>query len=343
VYTRLVRRLDLLVQPGLAPAASLGWDRRLLERARREGRGALRVFTLPGDLLSIGRWHATPRTTGGVVRRWSGGRAAPLGDGFVATTLVLPHRSWLVADEPLALAPEQVLNRCVRGLLEGLSLAGVNAYYPGRDVVTANGRVVAYVAFGVEEGGVTIVESLVAVDRDFTLLPAILDRVDPDGLVPADMPSPDSVTSVATDTGRHPGCDEFAALVCRGYESKLGTQFDRDSAASPPADADTTVWLGERRIRPGLDRHARARIMLGTLEARVRVASDGTIAEAMLSGDFLADVATVARLEASLVGCPADVDEVDRAIARALDTPEAVLLGIRPTRLVAETVVRAAR
>jgi len=117
VAARVPLTLELLVQAGLSPRESLPIDRALVD-ARR---AALRVYTLAGDVLAIGRFHATPAsrtaTAVRVMRRWSGGRAMPWGAGFVGVTLLLPHRSALVGDDPEALSPPQVLNRCVRGIL----------------------------------------------------------------------------------------------------------------------------------------------------------------------------------------------------------------------------------
>jgi hypothetical protein len=55
----------------------------------------------------------------------------PWGDGFVGLSLVLPHRSALAAADPLALAPEQVMNRCVRGVLRACELERRPRVLPG--------------------------------------------------------------------------------------------------------------------------------------------------------------------------------------------------------------------
>src|SRR5437867_6171475 len=135
--------LGLLVQPDITPGTSLAWDRQLLGDAPQMG--ALRVYAFGGDVLSLGRYHLAPEA-GSVPlhRRHSGGRAMLAGDGFVGMALTLPHRSALVSHEPLALTPEQVMNRCVRGLLEGLKQAGVSAFYPGRDLLTVEGRSIGF-------------------------------------------------------------------------------------------------------------------------------------------------------------------------------------------------------
>ena len=78
--------LDLIVQPGLSPNQSLAADRRLLDEARA-GAASLRVYTLAGEVLSLGRYHLAPEPPAGcaveIWRRHSGGRAIPWGEGFV--------------------------------------------------------------------------------------------------------------------------------------------------------------------------------------------------------------------------------------------------------------------
>src|SRR5262249_43943175 len=149
VAGRRMPTLALILEPSTTPSASRSIDRALLARATVEGRGTLRVSRFAGDVLGLGRWHLAPRGAPGVElhRRLSGGRATATGAGFVHVSLTLPHRSALVSGDPLALAPEQVLNRAVRGVLGGLEAGGLPALYPGRDLLTVAGRPLAVLGF----------------------------------------------------------------------------------------------------------------------------------------------------------------------------------------------------
>src|SRR5262249_22176599 len=126
--------LGLIVEPSTTPSASRFTDAALLERAVARGHGSLRVSVPSGPVLALGRYPLAPAGAPDVTlhRRLSSGRACASGAGFVQVSLTLPHRSALVSDDPLALAPEQILNRGVRGLLGGLDAGGVSAPYPGR-------------------------------------------------------------------------------------------------------------------------------------------------------------------------------------------------------------------
>ena len=88
------------------------------------------------------------------------------GAGFMTVSLILPHRSALVADDPQALRPEQALNRCVRALLGGLRALGVEAFYPGRDRITIDGRMLGVVSLDCDRGGATMFEAMLAIDDD---------------------------------------------------------------------------------------------------------------------------------------------------------------------------------
>lgn len=337
--------LDLIVQARLTPAASLAVDRRLLAEASgppRERAGALRVYDLAGTALSLGRYHlAPPGERGGIAlqRRLSGGRAVPSGEGFVGVALALPHRAALFADDAQALAPEQVMNRYVRGILAGLQLAGVSAYYPGRDVVTVGGRIAGLVSFEVDVTGALLFEAILAAGRDFSDLAAVLDAVDPGGVVPADMLTPADVTSVARERGGVADLPELADLLRRGYEERMSIGFAERSLDLPPAP-DHAAWLAERRPRPDLGRHAVVRGQLGVLEAYCAV-EDGRLGEVVLAGDFIAASETIAGVERALCGCAAERGAVEAVVRRVLEAPGQFVLGIGGVEQVADVIARA--
>ena len=334
--------LDLIVQAGIAPRASLAADRQLLDEARG-GRAALRVYDLAGEALALGRYHLAPdaAATGGIAlwRRRSGGRAAPWGAGFVGLSLVLPHRSWLEADDPLALAPEQVMNRCVRGLLEACEQIGVPALYPGRDAITVQRRLLGLVSFEVEPSGALLFEAVLATAQDFSALPGLLDRADPAGVVKGGMLTAEDTTSLLRLVGRAPDIVEVADRLRLGYERRLGIQFVERTLGPGPA-FDEAAWLRERCLHPALDRHASVATQLGVLDAHLVVVGE-QIAEVVLAGDFIANSPAVARLELELGECPARADAIEAAVTRVFAAPGNFILGVGPARTVADVIAKA--
>jgi lipoate-protein ligase A len=325
-----------------SPERASALSERLVAEARSRAQPLLCVYTLGSDVLSLGRFHAIPppRPASGVrlLRRRSGGRPAPLGDGYLALALALPHPGVLTGEDPAALAPSQILNRSVRGLLGALESLGVSAHYPGRDVVTTGGRLLAALGFETAPDGATLVEACIAVRRSFAVVTEFADRADPDGVVPIDLVLPDQATSIAEAGGRAADLDDFTAALATGYAGRSGIDVVvGDGVAAPAADG---AWLEAGRIPPHLDRHAVGRDMLGVLE--VYVACDAQrVGDVRLCGDLIAPSATVARLEAALRDAP-----IDRAAlrARALDAVEGrgdVLLGVRSAAMVGDLVYTA--
>jgi lipoate-protein ligase A len=347
--------LDLIVQPRLEPRQSLAADRYLLREVSDPTRppgGALRVYDLAGDVLSLGRYHLAPppvAAAASVMRRHSGGRASACGAGFVGVSLVLPHRSALVAPEPLALAPEQVMNRYVRGILQGLKLAGAAAFYPGRDLVTLEQRMLGLVSFEVDHAGALLFEAVIADDGDFARLPVLLDAADPGGVVRAAMLTPADAASLAAVRGQTLGTAAMAELLRQGYEERLGVTFtERRFTADEMRAIDTIAareladetWLQARAPRADLDRRATTAGQLGALEVHLAL-GDGRIRELVLAGDFLANSPAVARLERELRGAPAEATAIEAVVAEVLSAPGNFVLGLGAPGVLAATIVRA--
>jgi lipoate-protein ligase A len=340
--------LDLIVEPRLQPLRSLATDRCLLTRAAGEKRATLRVYDVGGDVLSLGRYHLAPaprpHASVTVMRRHSGGRAMPWGDGFVGVSLVLPHRSALVSADPLALAPEQVMNRYVRGVLEACKLVGASAFYPGRDLLTHDGRLLGMASFEVTADGALLLEVVLAVSRDASVLPTLLDAADPDGVVPSRMLTADDTTSLARILGRNVETAELAELLRRGYADRFDVRI-RERALEPegieaflPVLAEER-WLRARVRRSDLGRCGSVATQLGVLE--VHFAVDGSrLGEVMVAGDVIAGSATIAALEGALRGCPADATAIDGVVSEVLADPQHFVLGIGPARTLADAIVR---
>ena len=318
-----------------SPARAAALCDRLIAETRARAEPLLCAYTMGGDVLALGRFHAIPppRPASGVhvLRRKSGGRPAPLGEGYLALALALPHPGALTGEE--AIAPGQVLNRAVRGLLGALESLGVSAYYPGRDVVTVNGRPVAALGFETAADGATLVEACIAVRRSFSMVTELADRADPAGVVPVDLLLPDQATSIADAGGRPGDLDELTTALATGYASRLGVTVTI-GAGIPAPDADES-WLEAGRVAPHLDRHALTRDMLGVIE--VYAACDGErVRDVRVCGDLIAPSATVARLEAALRDAPIDRAELRTRATNAVEGRGDVLLGVRSAATVGD-------
>jgi lipoate-protein ligase A len=348
-----MRTLDFIVQPRISPRHSLAEDSHFLHVVGRPSRlrsGVLRIYDFAGPWLSIGRYHLAPGPAGAGVqlhRRHSGGRAVPFGDGFVGLALVLPHRSaWFSAD-PFALAPYQVMNRYVRGILEGCKLVNVRAFYPGRDFVTVDRRLLALVSFEVDRSGALLFEAVIANRRDFSALPEMLEEVDANGVIRAEMLAPDSTTCLARELGTELTTEEVAALLRLGFEKQFNLVFEQHVltsleeqaiAATATHDFQDTVWLQQRQLRPVLDHHASAQVQLGTFETYFSLEQDRFIKDVTFAGDFIANSPAIEQLEHDLRLCPAEWRAIDAVAAGIFSQPENYILGIGRLRTIADTI-----
>jgi hypothetical protein len=232
-----------------------------------------------------------------------------------------------------------VMNRYVRGVLRALDALGVEAFYPGRDAITVDGRILGLVSFEVDAAGTLLFEAIVANREDFGRLPALLEAVDPTGVVPAIFLHADGVTSLAR-LDRAVTTGEVAEAVRRGYADAFGVESEMDGRPLAAAAEDAAAWVASRRVRPGFDRRAASRIQLGMLEVRL-AAAGGRIADVLVSGDFIADSSAIAELEAGLRGAAATPAGVAAAVDAVFARAAHFVLGIGPLPTLLDTIVQA--
>lgn len=313
----------------------------------------LRVYSFPGDVASLGRYHLAPPLDDappvGLCRRHTGGRVVPFGEGFVGMSLVLPHRSALYSDDPFALAPYQVMNRYVRGVLESCRLVNIGAFYPGRDFITVDRRVLGLVSFETDESGALLFEAIIANTRDFSILPDLLAQVDPGGLIKMEMLGPDMTTSLARELRTELTFDEVAEMLRRGFCKHFGLVCDPHALTTLEQQAidaiaarefESPAWLLQRRFRPELDRHASLWVQLGAFEAYFALEQERFLKEIMFAGDFLANSSSVERLERELRLCPAEWRSIDSIAGDIYSMPENYILGIGRPRTIADMISR---
>lgn len=352
-----MRALDFLVQTRLSPSASLAQDAHFLQEVTAPSaprRPLLRVYELAGEGVALGRYHlapvaAKPGVGPWLYRRHSGGRAAPFGEGFVGVTLVLPHRSALLSNDPFALAPHQVLNRYVRGILHACRRLGLEAFYPGRDAVTSGGRVLGLMSFEVDRSGAMLFETILAVGRDFSILPSLLETVDRSGVVKAEVPEAQRMTCIERQLGRRVDLAELAEALRQGYEQHFKLSLDAhtltpaeqtaiDAIAADRFAAD--LGLHERRLPTGSWRYAGIRGQLGMFEAYVDL-GPGCLRAVRFAGDFIANSVAVDQLECDLRSCAPDWDAIDTVVSRVYSRPENYVLGIGKLHTIADTIMKA--
>jgi lipoate-protein ligase A len=350
-------RVHFIVQPQIDPVRNAATDRylrRVVARPRGPRTAVLRVYSFPGRWLSLGRYHLAPSIPDGVRlgvhRRQTGGRALPTGDGFVGLSLILPHRSALFSDQAFALAPSQVLNRYVRGLLEACRVAKLHISYPGRDLVTVDRRVVAAVSFDTDEDGTLLFEAVIAHTRDFSILPDLLEVGDPQGVVKAELLTAAETTSLARELGSELSFEEIAEMISGGYERYFGLDLVPQVLTPLEEQAIDVLalrefssqrWLHARKRSPDLDRHVATWVQLGVFEVFFALRQDRFIRDILFAGDFIANPAAIAALERNLRLCPLDWQILNAVVNSVFEKPENYLLGVGKLRVIADLLARA--
>jgi hypothetical protein len=225
----------------------------------------------------------------------------------------------------------------------------VPAFYPGRDFITVERRVLGFVSFEVDRCGVLLFEAIIANRRSFGILPQMLDEVDRDGIIKAEMLLADNTTCLAAEIGTALTTEEVAELLRVGYEQQLNLAFEPHTLTSLEQQAiDGTAahefhedhWLRQRQLRSDLDHHAVARVQLGMFEAHFALEQGRFIKDIMFAGDFIANSAAIERLERDLRLCPAEWRAIDAVASEIFSQPDNYILGIGPLRTIADTITK---
>jgi lipoate-protein ligase A len=344
--------LGYVLQVDVQPSIGVATDRYLLGALGRRARpGVLRIYTFPGDVLAAGRWHLAPARAADLgeafVRRLTGGRALALGEGYLGISLLLPHRSALLADDPFSLAPFQVANRYVRGLMRALKQLGLPAFYPGRDLVTVNRRPIAAVSFETDEGGRMLFEAIVAVDRPLSAVAQLLDRWDGAGVIKADLLALEGGTSLREEIGEVPALEELGTLVSEAFAEQFGVTIAPEPLSSLEFQAVTALaarearaWNVLRQPRADLPCSGSSGIQTGVLEVHFALEQGRFLKEVCLAGDFIADSPAIAALEYRLRLCPAERGAIGRVVDAVFGEPSHYMLGVGALRAVADTIIK---
>ena len=328
-----------LTQFSTDPNDSVATDRFLLADATATRTPCLRVSSFPNDVVLLGHYHApnglrdAPDVT--VVRRLTGGRVFPAGNGFVQFSLTLPHRAFLSSPDPHAIAPFQVLNRYARGVMAGLKARGIEVFYPGRDLLTVRRRAIGWLSFVTAADGALLCDGGLFVQRNAQSLAPLLDRIDPRGTVFSRLFAPEEVTTLEDVLGAPLPFDRLAAMLKDGVARQFGIEFveqpldadERSAIAQAVDQAEPRAWDAGRRFPTDLPWEAAASTPLGELRVRFSLTPARTIQAIRFSGDLIADPGGIEALERGLTACPLTQNALWRIIDETFLDPDHYLIG----------------
>ncbi|MET0384356.1 MAG: hypothetical protein ABW321_00280 [Polyangiales bacterium] len=302
---------------------------------------ALYGAVLRDDALVLGRYqlpsHAlgTPHAREVVLRRATGGATVRAGSGIFYLALALRDRSSL-----MKCPPGRLLNRNVRGVLQGLRLAGVRANYFGRDFLSFGAQPAVYVGWDAQPEGQVLCEFFVAQTRTCFVPESELaypQRREPTlrGQAPITLAGVDNVER-ATQLGA------LFDRIAEGHAKTFGVRWE-----GMPADALTPHQqaLGSGTDTPeqrALSWSTPREEAIGFVSAGVRLDGAGKFAAVQVAGDFFAHRACAATLERVLIGVSPTPDLVARAVDAAFAHAGYDVEGIRSLRTFQDAIIDAA-
>lgn len=267
-----------------------------------------------------------------LVRRNAGGVMLRAGDGIVYAALGLHDRNALM---PCPRA--RILNRNVRGALQGLKHAGVIAHYFGRDFLSVDARPTVYVGWGAHVEGRVLLEFFVCDSRSCFVPPRELGyparQEDPfRGKEPWTLEQVHALAQRPPDAPPRPSGRALIEALAEGYRAGYGAAFqtcsvpDAWQALEPqpvvPPDPDISVLHWSHPIEEAI----------GFVSAGVALDSASKLSRVRMCGDFFADDNCAITLERMLVGVAPSPDHIGRAIDAAYGQAGHDVEGIRDLR-----------
>jgi lipoate-protein ligase A len=325
-------------------ATSFARDQLMMLQCAASGAAQARVWRRAEEGLLLGRFHrADPASFafangGGLSRRQTGGRVVPAGPGVVCISLAAPTVNWFDPGGG-ALKPDQVLNRALRPVLQLLRAQGIDAFYPGRDLVTAGGRTIAHASFTVARDGVTVVEVHVAESPAFEALESLLDRFDPGGVAGVDRRGLAGSTSVEEEKSAARNDVEWAARLAdvAAKSFSCDARLREHGLSGPPEEAAPITFAHASAARdflfepgpaPEGARSAATVSMLGVVECSGSLRGD-RLTGLRICGDLIAPFHTLDDVAAECEGEPLRPANIRKALARAMAKPRSFVLGLR--------------
>jgi len=325
---------ETIVLPPIDGNRLVALESALLERVSAgHSLPTLLLFEITSRGISIGRYHLydgpSARRGIGVYRRLTGGRVYGAGGGWLGCALILPNAAALLPGKLRPRTADQVMNRYVRGVVEAMKSIGIDAFYPGRDAITANRREIGMCSFETAESGAVLFECFAAIRGGLSALPFDLEKLDPEGSLTAPMYNDENSTTVERQLGRAIERSVLQDAIIRGFESLVGESGHRSIDDSDPGAAETIAegWLSSRRKDQVLDKHSRVSTQLGFAEVHACIRGN-IIERALLSGDIIANSSGIEALERELGGKQPDLLTVSKAVMKIYGNELNYILGL---------------
>lgn len=345
----------LITDDGVSAAFGLATDTVL---ARRVGVGesvpTLRLYTYRSHCALVGRFQNVRNEIRldycqandiSVNRRPTGGGAILMGADQLGVALTLPGRG----DETYSRA-RALMVQFSAGILHGLNRLGVEAQFRRKNDIEVDGRKLVGLGIYRAPTGGLLFHASILVDLDVELMLHVLNT-------PFEKISDKEISTVAArvstirkETGTMISLEEVRREIARGYAAAFQVELTpRNITEDEQSEMASLVstkylsndWIFQQTAVPDSFGNARVKTPAGLLEAQVTMAGS-TLKSVLIGGDFFADEAAVADIEANLRWHPSKAGEVGETIAAAYDRWRSELDGV-PRDSLTDVVLKAVR
>jgi len=291
------------------------------------------------DALVLGSYQlesqALPQPAGAEVRlrRSSGGTTVRAGAGILYLALALHDRSSLMS------CPHgRLLNRNVRGVLQGLRRAGAPANYFGRDFLSFTAQPAAFVAWDATQGGQVLLEFFISQARSCFVADSELAypaRREPSlrGQAPTTL----------HEIGVQASPEQLFEAVAKAHADGFGVTWQAtDCAALAPHEAELASSADTAQDR-SMEWSTPLEEAIGFVSAGVQLDGAAKLSAVRVAGDFLAHRACAITLERVLLGVSPAPDLIARAVDAAFAHAGHDVEGVRDLRSFQTSVLDAAQ
>jgi hypothetical protein len=300
---------------------------------------AMYAATLQGEAIVLGHHQRASQALAqdtpnqlAPLRRRSGGSTVLAGDGISYVALALHDRSAL-----MTCPPQRLLNRNVRGALQGLRLTGVAANYFGRDFLSFEARPAVYVGWDADEQDHVLLEFFISDERSCW----------PQANLIGYPPRKEDVLrgrapTTLLEANAHVHGLEALEKVAEGHALAFHVDWQREAPESLRAADLTADAARESPAQLALQWSRPCEEAIGFVSAGVALDGSGKFAAVSLAGDFFAHRACAAALERMLLGVSPNAEMVARAVDAAYAHPAHDFEGVRNLRVLQEAILDAA-
>lgn len=286
----------------------------------------LRIYTMKSPCVLIGRFQNPEaevnleecrRLSIPVNRRMTGGGAVVMGEQQLMVSIPCS------VEHPLIPAhPARILPKLARGIINGLSLLGIEAEYRPKNDIVVNGRKIGGSAICIEKTGAFLYQASVLVDFDIPLMMQVLNIHPEKASDKGEISYDNRLTTITRELNASVSLSRAREAICRGFEQA----FKISAVHAPFNDTEmewihaidvgkysTPEWINQRIPANDMRGEFVMKTPAGLIHTYAALSGD-TIKSVLITGDFFSDDRHIKDIEAALKWGRSDRESITRTI-----------------------------